>query len=41
VTVSLSLGARRLAQKSVLIKRLVSIEDLGNVQVLFTTRRGP
>jgi Mg2+-importing ATPase len=40
VTVSLSLGARRLAQKSVLVKRLVSIEDLGNVQVLFTDKTG-
>jgi P-type Mg2+ transporter len=40
VTVSLSLGARRLAQKAVLIKRLVSIEDLGNVQVLFTDKTG-
>ena len=40
VTVSLSLGSRRLAQKSVIVKRLVSIEDLGNVEVLFTDKTG-
>ncbi|HUZ50069.1 MAG TPA: magnesium-translocating P-type ATPase [Candidatus Dormibacteraeota bacterium] len=40
VTLSLSFGARRLAQQSVLVKRLVSIEDLGNVQVLFTDKTG-
>ena len=40
VTVSLSLGARRLAAHSVLVKRLISIEDLGNVTVLFTDKTG-
>jgi Mg2+-importing ATPase len=40
VTVSLSLGSRRLARKSVIVKRLVSIEDLGNVEVLFTDKTG-
>ena len=40
VTVSLSLGSRRLAKKSVIVKRLVSIEDLGNVEVLFTDKTG-
>jgi Mg2+-importing ATPase len=40
VTVSLSFGARRLAARSVLVKRLVSIEDLGNIQVLFTDKTG-
>ncbi|MGZ4426227.1 MAG: magnesium-translocating P-type ATPase [Gaiellaceae bacterium] len=40
VTVSLSTGARRLAKKSVIVKRLVAIEDLGNVQVLFTDKTG-
>ncbi len=40
VTVSLSLGSRRLAQKSVIVKRLVSIEDLGNIEVLFTDKTG-
>ena len=40
VTVSLSTGARRLARKRVIVKRLVAIEDLGNVQVLFTDKTG-
>jgi P-type Mg2+ transporter len=40
VTVSLSTGARRLAAKSVLVKRLVSIEDLGNADALFTDKTG-
>ncbi len=40
VTVSLSTGARRLARKRVLVKRLVSIEDLGNVTLLFTDKTG-
>ncbi len=40
VTVSLSTGARRLAARSVLVKRLVSIEDLGNADVLFTDKTG-
>ena len=40
VTVSLAVGARALAKKSVIVKRLVSIEDLGNVQVLFTDKTG-
>ncbi|HEX9097769.1 MAG TPA: magnesium-translocating P-type ATPase [Candidatus Dormibacteraeota bacterium] len=40
VTISLSVGARRLARRSVVVKRLVSIEDLGNIQVLFTDKTG-
>ena len=40
VTVSLSVGARRLARRSVVVKRLVSIEDMGNIQVLFTDKTG-
>ncbi len=40
VTVSLSMGARRLAARSVLVKRLISIEDLGNVTVLYTDKTG-
>jgi len=40
VTVSLSYGADRLAKRAVLVKRLVSIEDLGNVEVLFTDKTG-
>ena len=40
VTVSLATGARRLARQRVVVKRLVSIEDLGNVDVLFTDKTG-
>ena len=40
VTVSLATGARRLARREVIVKRLVCIEDLGNVQVLFTDKTG-
>jgi Mg2+-importing ATPase len=40
VTISLSFGARNLAAQSVLVKRLVSIEDLGNIEVLFTDKTG-
>jgi Mg2+-importing ATPase len=40
VTISLSTGARRLASKKVVVKRLVSIEDLGNIDVLFTDKTG-
>ncbi len=40
VTVSLSFGARVLAKRGVIVKRLVSIEDLGNVEVLFTDKTG-
>ncbi len=40
VTVSLSIGSRRLARRKVLVKRLVSIEDLGNITVLFTDKTG-
>ena len=40
VTVSLSTGARRLTERRVVVKRLVVIEDLGNVQVLFTDKTG-
>jgi P-type Mg2+ transporter len=40
VTISLSSGAKRLAARSVLVKRLVSIEDLGNIQVFFTDKTG-
>jgi Mg2+-importing ATPase len=40
VTTSLATGARRLARKKVLVKRLVGIEDLGNVDVLFTDKTG-
>ena len=40
VSVSLSAGSRRLAEKRVLVKRLVTIEDLGNIEVLFTDKTG-
>jgi Mg2+-importing ATPase len=40
VTISLSAGAHRLAGRSVIVKRLVSIEDLGNIDILFTDKTG-
>ena len=40
VSVSLSAGSRELARRKVLVKRLVVIEDLGNIQVLFTDKTG-
>ena len=40
VSVSLSTGSRELARRQVLVKRLVTIEDLGNIEVLFTDKTG-
>ncbi len=40
VTVSLAFGAKQMARRSVLVKRLVSIEDFGNMEVLFTDKTG-
>ena len=40
VSLSLSAGSHRLAQRRVLVKRLVTIEDLGNVGLLFTDKTG-
>ena len=40
VSVSLSSGSRALARKRVLVKRLVTIEDLGNIDLLFTDKTG-
>jgi Mg2+-importing ATPase len=40
VTVSLATGARRLARRQVVVKRLVAIEDLGNIEVLYTDKTG-
>jgi Mg2+-importing ATPase len=40
VTVSLSAGSRALVAKRVLVKRLVAIEDLGNIEILFTDKTG-
>ena len=40
VSTSLAQGSRTLARKKVLVKRLVCIEDLGDVQVLLTDKTG-
>jgi Mg2+-importing ATPase len=40
VTISLSQGAGRMAKVRVIVKRLVSIEDLGNMNVLCTDKTG-
>ena len=40
VSTSLATGSRRLAKLKVLVKRLVCIEDLGDVDVLFTDKTG-
>jgi Mg2+-importing ATPase len=40
VTTSLAAGSRRLTARKVLVKRLVCVEDLGNVEVLFTDKTG-
>ena len=40
VTVSLSLGARRLAGQRVIVRHLVAIEDLGNIETLFSDKTG-
>jgi Mg2+-importing ATPase len=40
VTTSLATGARRMARRRVLVKRLVCIEDLGDVEVLLTDKTG-
>jgi Mg2+-importing ATPase len=40
VSTSLATGSRRLAQRKVLVKRLVCIEDLGDIDVLFTDKTG-
>ncbi|MGV1037015.1 MAG: magnesium-translocating P-type ATPase [Candidatus Nanopelagicales bacterium] len=40
VSTSLATGSRRLAAKKVLVKRLVCIEDLGDMDVLFTDKTG-
>jgi Mg2+-importing ATPase len=39
-TFALSQGARRLAKKKTIVKRLSAIEDLGNIQVLCTDKTG-
>lgn len=40
VTTSLASGSRRLARRGVLVKRLVCIEDLGDIDVLVTDKTG-
>ena len=40
VSTSLAAGSRQLARRKVLVKRLVCIEDLGDVDVLFTDKTG-
>jgi len=40
VTISLASGSKALAKKKVLVKRLVAIEDLGNIEILFTDKTG-
>ena len=40
ITIGLARGARVMAKKEVIVKRLVSIEDLGNMDVLCTDKTG-
>jgi P-type Mg2+ transporter len=40
VATSLATGSRRLAQQKVLVKRLVAIEDLGDLDILVTDKTG-
>jgi Mg2+-importing ATPase len=40
VSTSLAAGTRQLARRKVLVKRLVCIEDLGDIEVLFTDKTG-
>lgn len=40
VSTSLAAGSRQMARRKVLVKRLVCIEDLGDVEVLFTDKTG-
>ncbi len=40
VSTSLAAGSRRMSQRKVLVKRLVCIEDLGDVDLLFTDKTG-
>ena len=40
VTTSLATGSRRLAHQGVLVKRLVCIEDLGDIEILLTDKTG-
>ncbi len=40
VSISLSLGGYRMAKLGAIVKRLISIEDIGNIEILFTDKTG-
>jgi P-type Mg2+ transporter len=40
VTISLSYGAKKLAKENLIVKQFVSIEDLGNMEILCTDKTG-
>ncbi len=40
ITINLSSGARKMAKKKVIVKRLMSIEDLGNADIICTDKTG-
>ncbi len=40
ITITLSRGAMKLAKKKIIVKKLASIEDLGNIDVLCTDKTG-
>ncbi len=40
ITINLAKGAQQMAQKHVIVKRLMSIEDLGNIDILCTDKTG-
>jgi len=40
VTISLSYGAKKLAKENLIVKQFISIEDLGNMEVLCTDKTG-
>lgn len=40
VSMSLAAGSRPMARRKVLVKRLVCIEDLGDIDTLFTDKTG-
>ena len=40
MTITLSQGALRMAKKKVIVKRLMSVEDLGNIDILCTDKTG-
>jgi len=40
VTITLSRGAHKMAKEKVIVKRLVSMENLGNINVLCTDKTG-